>query len=197
MRRLISVLRSLVAIASTGVLGILLMAPAATAAEPSLAADLDGDGVHDHVTLDGREPLLVRVWLSGTGTTSLIRSTTPVVRFAATDLDGDQRPELIARGNAAGLQVWSHRQHGFHSYRPRRTMPFALARPTRHSIDDRQAEPLSAAFVRGVSSLALALSPQARAPAAVAPLSAAAATFLPQFLPLDQHAPRPPPALHT
>jgi hypothetical protein len=34
----------------------------AAAAEPSLVIDFDGDGRHDHVMLDGRQPSLLHVW---------------------------------------------------------------------------------------------------------------------------------------
>ena len=90
-------------------------APCAVAAERLLSADFDGDGRHDRVAIDRRDPSLLRVWLSATGATELIRNARPLLRVAAIDLDGDRRPELIATDTSvAGLHVWKkHGRRGF------------------------------------------------------------------------------------
>jgi hypothetical protein len=97
----------------------LLAAPRAWASEPALTADFDGDGYRDHATLDVQEPSVVRVWLSATKATNLIRTAEPLVAIAAADLDGDRHPELITSNRSSGLQVWTKKKKhaGFRVFR--------------------------------------------------------------------------------
>src|ERR1043166_5064738 len=86
---------------------VLLVPHAATAGDPSLAIDFDGDGRGDSVRLDQRRPFVLRVWLSASGTTQVLVSRRPLNHVTATDLDGDNRPELIASDSQARLHVWT------------------------------------------------------------------------------------------
>lgn len=108
----------------------LLGASRAQAAGPALAADFDGDGRHDRVTRGAEASVLV-VWLSATGTSSVVRSSEPLERVAALDLDGDHhRAELIASGTSQRVHVWTARNAGFHRYRASRLhWPSTLDRP--------------------------------------------------------------------
>lgn len=104
----------------------LLLVPRIGSAEAVVQTDFDGDGQRDQVKLDRGQPKILQVWLSGTGTTDVIRTRRPVLRVIAADLDGDHRPELIARDTSASLHVWKRdARKGFKSYRPRRSLPKA------------------------------------------------------------------------
>jgi len=109
----------------------------AAAAEPSLTIDLDGDGRHDRVVVDGRRPDTLQVWLSQSGTTHILRSHTPLQRVAARDLDGDLRPELIASDSESRIHVWTPRGKKFHRYRPRQKLPEQLTSSTSQRLDGR------------------------------------------------------------
>ena len=50
---------------------MLVLGSFASAAEPSLSADFDGDGHRDHAVLDHTEPTLLHVWLSSTNATAI------------------------------------------------------------------------------------------------------------------------------
>src|SRR5262249_57455159 len=56
----------------------LLLVPRAEAGHRRLFADLDADGRRDHVTVDKHEPWIVRIWLSATRSTHIIRSAQPL-----------------------------------------------------------------------------------------------------------------------
>ena len=165
----------------------------ASAAEPSLAIDFDGDGRHDQVTLDGRQPSLLHVWLSASGTTAVLRSHAPLQRVAAIDLDGDRRPELIARDSESRIHVWTPRGKRFHRYRLRHASE-GLRSPTSRRIDDRDSEPVG--LVTGssfVPSALLRASPRA-------PTDSASRVCASQGTPachgspaVQPFAPRPPP----
>ena len=167
----------------------------AAAAELSVSGDLDGDGKRDRVIFDRADPCVLKVWLSAAGTTWTVRSQTPIVHVAVKDLDGDHRAELIARGRAPGLLVWTTRKHkGFKTFRPRRTTAPSLSRSTRHAVHSDDPGTTSGAESPGSSALALLLSNRPRAPARVALISVeTAAPSLRRSLPLDAFAPRPPP----
>jgi hypothetical protein len=120
-----------------------LTGPVATAAESALKIDLDGDGRADLITFDDRQPSVLHVWLSSTATTQTIRSAIPVVQVVATDLDGDHRPEIIARGGT-GLEIWMHGRRGFRSYRPKRIVPGAIGHPSHRQFDDGPTVPATA-----------------------------------------------------
>jgi hypothetical protein len=173
----------------------LLVAPSiAHAAQRSVVADFDGDGYHDHATLDDLEPSVLRVWLSATRSTAVVRSRSPFFSIAAKDLDGDRRAELIAGARATGLQVWTSLHAAFSRFQPRPVPPGGLHRPVRHKVDDAP-ERLPAAVTPATASIdALLLIPQPRAPAtdarALIDPRAAAPHSRPTNSPL---APRPPP----
>jgi hypothetical protein len=148
------------------VCGCLLLLPLyASAAEPSLAIDLDGDGRHDRVTLDHGDPSVLNVWLSKSDTTQAIRTHAPLVRITVADLDGDHRPELIAGDSDLHIHVWTHkRRKGVHSYRPCRALPRSMSRPDRHSLDDHGGDPPSVIIGPVFAPLALMLCASPRAP---------------------------------
>jgi hypothetical protein len=120
-----------------------LAGSAATAAESALKIDLDGDGRADLITFDDGQPSVLHVWLSSTATTQTIRSAILVVQVVATDLDGDHRPEIIARGGT-GLEIWMHGRRGFRSYRPKRIVPGAIGHPSHRQFDDGPTAPATA-----------------------------------------------------
>jgi hypothetical protein len=118
---------------------VLLCAPIAAAADRSLAADFDGDGKSDRVAIDHTEPSLLHVWLSTTGRTDVIRNARTLFRIAATDLDGDDRPELIATdASPEHLRVWKKdgARRAFLAYAPRRAPARALPSTHDKTIDD-------------------------------------------------------------
>jgi hypothetical protein len=172
-----------------------LLAPhAARAAEPSVLADFDGDGQRDHAILDRLEPSILRVWLSTTRSTAIVRSQMPIAGIAARDLDGDRRAELIAGGVSTGLQVWTKQHKVFVPFQRRPVMPGTLDRPLRHNIDTQDGDSAVAITSAAPSLIALSLSPQPRAPALVL----ARLRFPPAVDPqssqrLGPLAPRPPP----
>lgn len=172
---------------------ILLLARMTSAAEPALSADFDGDGRRDHVTVDYADASVLRVWLSTLNATAVIRSSTPVIRVIARDLDGDRRSEIIT-GSHTGLQVWTKRHHGFKSFKPHRTTPGDLSRPGHRAVHDAPGDPASAVQPPGTVQLGIELAPRPRAPAvnstAASAASSAPATPAPPHPPL---APRPPP----
>ncbi len=126
-------------------LALLLGTPRLDARDTAFVADFDGDGQHDRATLTREEPSILRVWLSSTETTEIIRSGEPIVHLAAADLDGDRRPELIASGRTAALRIWTRGTRGFHAYRPRHTPPpSGFSHSARRAFDDGPAEPMEA-----------------------------------------------------
>lgn len=164
----------------------------ASATEPAVQADFDGDGRGDLVTLDRSEPSVLHVWLSSSNATSIVRSTRPIVRVWATDLDGDRRAELIA-DTPSSIQVWSKKRLGFRSYRPRRILLGDLT-PPRRRIDDGPLDSRSAVVWSGP------ILPAMLAGATAMPPPSSAAGGRPGALPvhvlarpLAPLAPRPPP----
>ncbi len=175
---------------------VLLGAPLVDARDPALAADFDGDGQRDHVTLSGEDSSVLHIWLSATGTTEIIRSREPVLHVVAADLDDDRRPELIASGRTAALGIWARGSHGFRAFRPRRAPAIPdFNRPTHRTLDDGPFEPLQATSV----SAPLAPWPASRtdrgAPMSPARRHAPAAESDHLSKPFFTHVgPRPPPA---
>jgi hypothetical protein len=173
---------------------VLLSSSFARAAESVLVVDLDGDGVRDRVIVDSREPSLLRVWLSTTGSISTIRTSSPLIVVVATDLDGDHRAELIARDSAAGLHVWTRGKKRFHKVRPHSADATTLARQKRHVVDDGATDESTGTSWDGASFLGLALTSQPRAPASLdLGLALGSMWSRRSHLPLDPFAPRPPP----
>src|SRR5205823_5208079 len=68
--------------------------------------------------------------------TQTIRSRVAVAQVVASDLDGDHRPEIIARDTGSGLQIWRHGRRGFRSYRAKRILPIAIGHGNRRHFDD-------------------------------------------------------------
>lgn len=169
-------------------------ASSARAAEPTVLADLDGDGLHDRVTVDHREPSLLHIWLSKTGGTTTLRSTSPVVGVVARDLDGDRRAELITRDTFARVQVWTRKRGSFRQFHAHRPLVSEVGTPRDHRFDDGATGESDASSWTGASFFALALSAQPRAPDLRAPFrNVDSARTLRSPLPLDPFAPRPPP----
>ena len=114
-----------------------LCAPGVASAELPAAADFDGDGRSDTVTLDRTEPSVVRVWLSRTGTSAVLRSKRPLASVMAADLDGDHRPELIVRDIFSHLHIWKRdaKAGRFTLHAPKRP-PQTTRQPSGRSIDD-------------------------------------------------------------
>jgi hypothetical protein len=120
---------------------VLLHPQLAAGAPASIAADFDGDGRHDSVTVDRLDPRLLHVWLSTSGSATLIHNLSDVTGLAALDLDGDHRPELVAATQASGLQVWAHDRAGFDRFSARRRpAPVGLSRQARDGMNDDPAE---------------------------------------------------------
>ena len=119
----------------------LLLAPRAEAGHRGLFADLDADGRRDHVTVDKHRPWIVRIWLSATRSTHIIRSSQPLRGITAVDLNGDRRPELIFSNRSHGLQVWTSAPGGFVAY-PHRPRPPTddISGSPRHRVDDQSEE---------------------------------------------------------
>lgn len=118
------------------VLWLLAGAHVAAAADAWVIADFDGDGHRDRAALDRRDPSVLRVWLSTTRSTSLIRNPTPVVGIGARDLDGDRRDELIVGTRATKIQVFTTRRHGLTAFKPWHARRGALARTSPYRVDD-------------------------------------------------------------
>jgi hypothetical protein len=130
---------------------LLLLAHGVEAGRRRLFADFDADGRRDRVTLDAREPWIVRIWLSATRSTHIIRSAQPLRDITLVDLNGDRRPELIATSRSYGLQVWTKTATGFVAYRrQRRPSGRDVGGTARHRVDDN-----SDAFPPGIASAKL------------------------------------------
>ncbi len=175
---------------------LLLVAPAAAAADSLVFADFDGDGQRDHAELNRREPSAIHVWLSTTQTIWVVRSATPVLDLAARDLDGDRRAKLIAANASAGLQIWSDRHKGFTPFRLKRVARLPHVSPPGHRVNDAGEDaPATDGGETQAPPIALELIPHTRAPALLAvrvppPIVAGPESFR-VLAPL---APRPPPA---
>jgi hypothetical protein len=172
-----------------------LLLPRVAAAQPSRGPDFDGDGRRDRFTVDRREPSVVRVWLSASGTTELIRTRGPVLQVVVTDLDGDHRQELVARGGESRIHVWTHTRTGFRSYRRRHLDAGAIFQPNHRRLADDDSE--RPGVINNVTFVAFALrlcasprAPDLEASIAPAPHPAPADRSAPT---IDPFAPRPPP----
>jgi hypothetical protein len=129
------------ALLASFVLAALAVAPASARAS-QVYGDLDRDGRRDLVSVDPAQSSIVRIWLSSTGSLSLVRAPHPIVKLGVFDLDGDGRPELLAADAAAGLHVWRTNARGHvHPYAPRRPQPRARnATPAGVDDDDNAAD---------------------------------------------------------
>ena len=164
------------------------------AGAPSLSVDFDGDGRGDIVRVDPSRPYALRVWLSASGTTQVLVSRRPVQNVVATDLNGDNLPELIASDNQSRIHIWTAQAHGFRRYHPRRSIPKSLAAPTGHRMDGRGREPDEATVGNCAPPAALPRSffqaPTGEAPIVCARQHESASLSSPAA---DPFAPRPPP----
>jgi hypothetical protein len=176
---------------------VLLLAPRAEAGHRRLFADLDADGRRDHVTVDTHEPWIVRIWLSATRSTHIIRSAQPLRGITAVDLNGDRRPELIFSNRSRGLQVWTKAPSGFVAY-PHRPRPPTrdISGSARHRVDDDTDElpPGIASASGNLAFLVTSLNPWAAVPALGRPRAEQPRDrrSTPRLAPLS---PRPPPVL--
>jgi hypothetical protein len=84
--------------------------PAAAAAE--LYADLDHDGVGDVVSIQSAPRPGLRIWLSQSNSTLILRTRRPITHIAATDIDGDGRIDIVASDSAARVTVWRRTNRG-------------------------------------------------------------------------------------
>jgi len=174
---------------------VLVGAGLASASTPFVIADFDGDGHVDRADLTGGDQSAVRVWLSATGRTAVLRSAAPVLEMAARDLDGDRRAELIVSSTSSGLHIWKKRGKGFRSVHPKPVAPGVLSAPSRHRVNDTPADSSDAVSPAAPCPLALALAP--------APQPSAPACLSTQLIPtrlssefLVPAGPRPPPLQH-
>jgi hypothetical protein len=115
----------------------------------TVVADFDGDGRHDRAELERRESSLLRVWLSTSRSTSIVRSSSPLLTIAASDLDGDGRHELIASGALGRLQVWTKRRHGFVPLHPKRQTSRASSGQAPRTVTDRSTDTSGAELPTG------------------------------------------------
>jgi hypothetical protein len=160
------------------------------------AIDLDGDGRHDSVVFDDHAPAIVRVWLSASDTTQVIHSRVPLLRVVAMDLDGDARPELIARDRTSQIHVWTWQRERFHRYRPRQFTPPTLTAASRRSVedDDPDEESITTASTLTPFERTLCASPGAPDLTAVNACAADTACAYRSCAAADLFPPRPPPA---
>jgi hypothetical protein len=101
-------------------------------------ADFDGDGRKDRVSLDATEPSIVRVWLSATKSTQIIRSSQPLLAVTAVDLNGDRRSELVATTRSSGLHIWTKAHRGFRTYARKHPPSRGVMPRDRRSVDDQE-----------------------------------------------------------
>ena len=195
-----STMRTTFAVASrlrTVCLCVLVAAGSASASTPFVIADFDGDGHVDRADVNGPDPSAVRVWLSATGHTSVLRSAAPVLEMAARDLDGDRRAELIVSSASRGLHIWKKRRNGFRSVHPKPVAAGVLSTPSRHRVDDAPADSSDAISPPAPCPLALARAAKSRAPAVTA--GCLSTWLVPTTLSsglLVPAGPRPPPRQH-
>jgi hypothetical protein len=174
----------------------MLLPRVTTAGDRPLLVDLDGDGQHDQLRVDrGRERSVLHVWLSASDTTELIHARVALVQVIAADLDGDHRPELIARDSESRIRVWTRNGHRFHSYPPRKVVHHTLNQPHHRSIGDNDHEPLGETLTTTFAPLALILSasPRAPGPGRTSACALDPAPVLPSLTSVAPFAPRPPP----
>jgi hypothetical protein len=174
---------------------VLCLAPRARASEPAIAADLDGDGHRDRITIQREEPFALRIWLSTVGTTEVVRSREPILHVAAADLDGDRRLEVIASSGSLRLKIWTKKGDRFRTYSPERvSRPEIIGRPTGHAQEPESADELSATFDFRVDPAAFSSMARPRAPTRLCSRSCRYSAQPPYALrAFIRLAPRPPP----
>jgi hypothetical protein len=180
-------------------LALLCWPRVAIAAEPvqqQVYADFDGDGQRDHAAVDATQSSILRVWLSGTQRTGILRTHSPVVGVAAMDLDGDGRAALVvATARSTGIHVWKARGGRFKRYQPRPIATTLTPGSPHRSIKDDPAGASDSTQTRTYNDPAAL---DANAPALTAPRSVQARAPLHDQHALQHHssdrsAPRAPP----
>lgn len=171
-----------------------LCATRAFAHGSAIIADFDGDGRHDRVSLDASEPSIVRIWLSATRTTQIIRSSQPLQSVTAVDLNNDRRAELVATTQSSGLHVWTKARAGFRAYHRKRTAPRTLGHPERRRVDDRDEDTAAAlGAAKPIPPSAAAAFHRRGPPPAVRHDARELIAAIRSALPLAPSSPRPPP----
>ncbi len=146
--------------------------------------------------LDLREPSVLHIWLSASDTTQVIRTRARLLQVVATDLDGDHRPELIARDSESRIHVWTRKRKRFHRYRPTDIAPpYTLQERHSRSVEDKDPEPgvITSSPLAPIALTACASlrTPRPEASTACAPRTTHASRSLTAA---DPFGPRPPPA---
>jgi len=173
------------------------LALSARASDLGVTADFDGDGRCDRALRDQYEPSVIRIWLSKSGRTAVVRTRTAVSAIAATDLDGDRRAELVTADATTRLQIWTKRRGGFRTVRVQKTRP-GIQHVPRHRTGGHEPSPndLSDVTSQSFQALIVARYSGPRAPDAHVIRAAHPDTALRKSdASFDPSAPRPPPAL--
>ena len=171
-----------------------LCAPHAHAKGTRIFADFDGDGHRDRISLDAAEPSVVRIWLSASRSTQIIRSAQPLLSITAVDLNGDHRSELVATTRSSGLHIWTKAHRGFRIYKGKHPPPRSVGRQGRHTVDDEENDPAPAAGASKPVPPPTATSVHRRGPPNDVPADAhELIVHVRSATPLAPSSPRPPP----
>ncbi|MDR1990532.1 MAG: hypothetical protein LBQ09_09925 [Acidobacteriaceae bacterium] len=180
---------------------LLLLPRVSVAAKPLLVVDLDGDGQRDRITRSHREPTVLRLWLSSSGTTQRLRASAPILHVVAVDFDGTHRPALIARDAKSRVHIWTWRPNwtwrhtSFNPYRPHVITLLTLSSARHHAVHNTSSDPENAVADLANTALMLPVCPLARVPVPV-PVRGPAVSVAPPILSVfvvDPSLPRPPP----
>jgi hypothetical protein len=91
------------------------------AAAAEFYADLDHDGIRDIVSIESVPQTGLRVWLSKSNSTLILRTRRQITHIAASDIDGDGRIDLVASDSSSRVHVWHRTTRGqLRVTRPRR-----------------------------------------------------------------------------
>ena len=165
MRRLLALFIRAVCLAA---FAVATLAPYAEAGDQRLAADVDGDGRPDRLTVSAAQPTHLRVWLSTTGRTEILVTRAPILRVAAADVDADHRLDIVVSGTTRGLQIWTrHRRHlrAVPPRSPREADGDWLATPSQLRFHDTESAPEVPVLVQALAcgpTLARSLPPPCR-----------------------------------
>src|SRR3954465_6765535 len=174
----------------------ILRLPRLASATPSGAVDFDGDGQNDRFAVDRADTSLLSGWRSASNTVHTIRSRGALEAGVVGDLDGDRRPELVARDRTSRIHVWTCKHRGFRPYRWPQINPATTVQRSSHAIDSSDTDTPGA--IADVSFVPCALLPS------WSPRAFRVKAFVAHALPADRVrvpplaqpvAPRPPPTL--
>lgn len=173
-----------------------LLWPHVAAAQSFLAIDVDGDGLRDHFRLESGGSSVLHVWLSATDTTQVIHTRVPLLQVVATDLDGDHRPELIARDSESKIHVWTRTRKKFHRYRSTDIAPpHTLKERNQRRVEDKDTEPgVITSSPLAPFALTLCASPRAPGLETCGACALHTAPACRSLTAVDPFGPRPPPA---